>query len=179
MTGSIAADLSTGQSDAGIVFERWIKTGQWRRTGASVPTIVGGVPIKPRPPIHLVTALLVTLQTCSGLCAVDENVYNTLATWPSMSCATSHLSEQTLGPTVAERVATRPAEVELTSLHVGSAAEAPPELCAGPLHANVAPSSGGGAHLGQAEVRAIARTVLADAASQSANSTHQPHQCAV
>ena len=49
---------------------------------------------------------------------------------------------------------------------------------AGPLHANVAPSSGGGAHLGQAEVRAIARTVLADAASQSANAGQQPHQCA-
>ena len=43
MTGSIAADLSTGQGEAGAVFERWIKTGQWRRTGASVPTIVGGV----------------------------------------------------------------------------------------------------------------------------------------
>ena len=26
------------------MFERWIKTGQWRRTGASVPTIVGGDP---------------------------------------------------------------------------------------------------------------------------------------
>ncbi len=42
MTGSIAADLSTGQGEAGAVFERWIKTGQWRRTGASIPTIVGG-----------------------------------------------------------------------------------------------------------------------------------------